>query len=190
MPKHIYFIRHPRTEAPLGVCYGNSDVLPGQEAMEETVQKVKEKLDGIEPKVCYTSPLSRCKMLADKLGPESQIIISEGIREIDFARWEMTPWAEIPMDEQKEWGEDFVNCKIHGGENFFDVQKRVVCFWEELVKGDTETVLVVTHAGLLRSLLAWLLDASPKKIFAIHIDYGDIIRVEWHDENFYKVKFL
>ncbi len=190
MPKKIYLIRHPQTEAPPGICYGNSDVLVQKEALEQSVQKVLEKLNGLKPDICYSSPLSRCKVLADELVPPIKTITSERLREIDFARWEMTPWADIPEEEQKEWGQDFVNCKIHGGENFFDVQRRVISFWQELVQSDYQDVLVVSHAGLLRSLLAWLLDSSPKKIFAIQIDYGDVIRVEWHNENYYKIKYL
>ena len=190
MSKNIYFIRHPETEAPPGVCYGNSDVKPSLHSLEEAVAKARGKLDGAEVDICYSSPLSRCTMLAEALNPDSLMVTSERIREINFGRWEMVPWAEIPAQEQKEWGEDFINCKVHGGENFFDVQRRVVAFLDELVQTSHSNVMVVTHAGLLRALLAHLLEASPRKIFAMHIDYGDVICLEWHNSEYYKVKCL
>ncbi len=188
--KNIYLIRHPKTEAPDGVCYGNSDVFPGESSLNEATQKVKSKLNEVDLDACYSSPLSRCRLLAEKLVGAENVNTNELLREIDFASWEMKPWSEIPQEQQKEWGEDFINCKIHGGENFFDVQKRIVEFWEQVTRTATREILVVSHAGLLRALLAHLLDASPRKIFAIEVDYGDVIQVKWSNENYYKIKFL
>jgi alpha-ribazole phosphatase len=190
MPKQIYFIRHPRPEVPLGVCYGNSDVKPDKASLEEAAQKARFKLNGAQAEVCYSSPLSRCIMLAGRLIEEDRIIISERIREANFGRWEMVAWADIPADEQQVWGEDFINCKIHGGESFRDVQKRMLIFLDEVVQTSYSNILVVTHAGLLRALLAHLLEASPRKIFAIHINYGDVICLEWHNKEYYKVRYL
>lgn len=188
--KNIYLVRHPKTEAPDGVCYGNSDVLPGDDLLLETTEKVKRKLNGITIDACYSSPLLRCRLLAEQLAGAKDVTINELLREIDFASWEMKPWNEIPAEHQKEWGDDFINCKIHGGENFFDVQKRVVEFWKQIIKTTNKEIIVVSHAGLLRALLAYLLDASPQKIFAIEIDYGDVIQLKWSNNSYYKVKFL
>ena len=76
MPKNIYFIRHPKTEAPPGVCYGNSDVKPSLQFLKEAVAKVRFKLDGAEVDICYSSPLSRCTMLAEALNPDSLMVTS------------------------------------------------------------------------------------------------------------------
>jgi alpha-ribazole phosphatase len=188
--KNIYLIRHPKTEAPDGVCYGNSDVLPGEEALNDAVEKVKGKINDTKLDICYSSPLFRCRLLAERLIQPKKVKVEELLREIDFASWEMKPWNEIPQKQQKEWGDDFVNCKIHGGENFFDVQKRIVESWEQVIQTTDKEILVVSHAGLLRALLAHLLDASPQKIFAIDVDYGDVIQVKWSNKNYYKIKFL
>ena len=188
--KNIYLIRHPKTEAPDGICYGNSDVLPSESSLMEATEKVKLKLNGVDLDACYSSPLSRCRLLAERLIEAENVNIDELLREIDFASWEMKPWSEIPQEQQKEWGDDFINCKIHGGENFFDVQKRMVDFWKQVTQTTNKEILVVTHAGLIRAILAHLFDASPYKIFAIEADYGDVIQVKWSNENYYKIKFL
>ena len=190
MPQKIYFIHHPRTEVSPGICYGNSDVKPDGTALRETVGKVRSKINLREIDVCYSSPLLRCTMLAELLLPDSLVVNSERLREIDFGRWELVPWADIPIDEQEEWGRDFVNCKIHGGENFFDVQKRIMDFLNEVVQTGLNNVLVVTHAGLLRALLAHLLDASPRKIFAMNIDFGEVIALEWFNKEYYSLKYM
>ena len=76
---------------------------------------------------------------------------------------------EIPNDEREAWGKDYITNKIHGGENFFDVQERVVKFWKKVTRTNQRKIFIVAHAGLYRALLAHLLDASPYKIFAIDI---------------------
>lgn len=188
--KNIYLIRHPKTDAPDGVCYGNSEVLPNQESLRKAVAKVKMKMKDVTPDSCYSSPLKRCRWLAEELVGLGNVSVDELLCEIDFAGWEMKPWKEIPQEQQDEWGKDFINCKIHGGENFFDVQNRIIHFWQQLMRTDEKEILIVSHAGLLRALLAYLLEASPKKIFAIEVDYGDVIKVTWSNESYYKIKFL
>lgn len=188
--KNIYLIRHPKTEAPVGVCYGNSDILPEKKALNEATEKVLSKIRTITPDACYSSPLKRCSMLAKKLVGEEKVQTDELLREIDFASWEMTPWDKIPQEQQEQWGKDYINCKIHGGENFYDVQNRVIQFWEKLTPTINKEILIVTHAGLIRAILAYLLEASPYKIFAIEADYGDVIQIKWTNANYYKLSFL
>jgi alpha-ribazole phosphatase len=190
MPKRIYFMRHPKTEVPPGVCYGISDVKPSEQSLAKAIQKGHSKFQGVDFDICFTSPLTRCTLLAAAFVPAEKIVQSRHLREIDFGKWEMMPWADIAPEEQQAWGEDFIRCKVHGGENFLDVQKRVLTFLAQVTQTGYNNILVVTHAGLLRALLAHLLEASPRKIFAIHIDYGDVICLEWHNNEYYKVKYL
>ena len=188
--KLIYLIRHPETETPKGTCYGNSDVLPNEHQIQKAVSKINLFIQNITPDIVYSSPLSRCTLLAKEHAKIKNIVKEELLREINFGRWEMIPWEQIPDEEREAWGKDFINNRIHGGENFFDVQKRVVSFWDKMIHSDKKTIFVVAHAGLYRALLVHLLDASPYKIFAVEIDYGDAIRIQWNSETYYKIKFL
>ncbi|MGQ1947839.1 histidine phosphatase family protein [Geofilum sp. OHC36d9] len=188
--KVICFVRHPKTKAPQGVCYGNSDVMTDETDLNQAVKKVNTALMDFSPTICYSSPLSRCRLLAGKLMSPEKIEIDNRLREINFAAWEMKPWSQIPPEHQTAWGKDFINCKIHGGENFYDVQNRIIQFWETLAATHHQNIMVVTHAGLLRALLAYLLDAAPQKVFAIEVDYGDVIQIKWDCKDYYKIKFL
>lgn len=186
----VYLVRHPETEVSQGICYGNSDVLPTQEQLHAALMKVKVSLKDFIPGIVYSSPLTRCTMLAEKLAGEKEIIVDELIREVNFGKWEMVPWANIPKNEHEIWGSDFINNKIHGGESFIDVQNRVISFWNKIILPEHREIVVVAHAGVFRTLLLWLLKASPEKIFAIEIGYGDVIRIQWDSADYYKIKFL
>jgi alpha-ribazole phosphatase len=188
--KFIYLFRHPETMVSKGVCYGNSDVVPDGEQLQIAVEKIKAVLNETVPDIVYSSPLTRCCKLAEALAGGTEITVDNLIREIDFGKWEMVPWEAIPEEEREAWGLDFINNKVHGGENFYDVQNRVIQFLEKIVKTNDKTILAITHAGLLRALLAYLLEASPRKIFAVEIDYGNGILIKWDNEEYYKIKFL
>lgn len=188
--KSIYMFRHPETMVSKGICYGNSDVLPDEKQVQVALDKIKTALNGIKPDVVYSSPLTRCCLLAKALAQGKEVVVEELIREIDFGKWEMVLWNAIPDNEREAWGLDFINNKIHGGENFYDVQQRVIQFLEKVVKSDDAIIFAVTHAGLLRALLAQLLEASPRKIFAVEIEYGNGIFIKWDNEAYCKIKFL
>lgn len=186
----IYFIRHPKTEAPEGVCYGASDVLPAVGELDKVVASVHTKITITEDATFISSPLSRCTLLASAFANGREIKTDARIAELDFGTWEMKRWEAIPKEEMELWSADFVNNKAEGGESFSEVVARVRSFWNEVILSDETTKIVTTHSGVLRALLVIILEASPYKVFNTEIEYGDLIRVEVKGDDFYKLRFL
>lgn len=186
----IYFIRHPKTEAPDGVCYGSSNVLPGVGELDKVVSSVKEKIAITADTVFVSSPLSRCTLLAEALAQGEKISTDSRIQELDFGEWELQAWNAIPEEEMKLWSADFVNKKPPHGESFAEVVERVRYFWKDLLKSGDESKIVCTHSGVLRALLVIILEASPYKVFNTEVDYGDVIRIEVLGDDYVKLKFL
>lgn len=188
--KEIYLIRHPKTVVGHSICYGASDIPVATEVMEATAQEISEKLEGFNPDYCYSSPLIRCRTLAERLFEDKKIILKDEIREVSFGNWEGMPWGEIPVEAQKRWGEDVLNFKEHQGENFSDLQNRVIPFWKELMADDTIKSAVVAHAGVIVALLSHLLQADPAKVFMLDITFGSIVRIRVKGNAFFKIKML
>ncbi len=186
--KEFYFIRHPKTVVGHSICYGASDIDVEDEVLESTAQKVSNKLEGFDPEVCYSSPLIRCQKLANRLFPKHSILIENAIKEVDFGRWEGLTWEEIPEELQIKWGNDVLNFKEHGGENFLDLQNRVVPFWKQILCSNYERVAVVAHAGVIVALLSHLLDADPSKVFMFDIDFGSAVTIKVKKGNYFKIK--
>ncbi len=188
--KEIYFIRHPKTVVGHSICYGASDIDVADDVLEQTAEKVLSKLDGFSPDSCYSSPLVRCTKLAKKLFPKHEIVLNDAIREVSFGDWEGVPWEEIPTELQKKWGENVLNFKEHGGENFTDLKKRIVPFWEQILHNDEEKIAVVAHAGVIVALLSHLLEADPAKVFRLEITFGSVVRIRVKAGNYFKIKIL
>ncbi len=186
--KEICFIRHPKTVVGYSICYGASDIDVADDVLEETAQKVITKLDGFVPNGCYSSPLVRCRKLAEKVFPNQNIQFDDAIREVNFGNWEGLTWDKIPTELQKEWGNDIENFKKHGGENFMELRERVVPFWEELLQNNEEKIAVVAHAGVIVALLSHLLQAAPSKVFMLDITFGSVVRIRIKNGNFFKIK--
>lgn len=175
----IYLIRHTEVAVGRSVAYGQSDV-----ALADTYEEQRDRLihhlpDG--PSAVFSSPLGRCRRLADDLATAltsgNQIETAPGqtavvdlhrpsvqfddrLKEIFFGDWEMKPWADIGREVLDPWMADFANIRTPNGENFQDVFDRVSAFWQEQIIPLAQTQT--------RS------EAAPQPVFII--SHGGVIR--------------
>ena len=75
----------------------------------------------------FSSPLQRCRLLAEKL-PHEKLQIADDLMEINFGDWELKYWDEIPINDSLKWTEDFINTAPPNGENLLSMQKRTLLF--------------------------------------------------------------
>jgi alpha-ribazole phosphatase len=97
---------------------------------------------------------------------------------MNFGEWEMIPWDDIPAEPLKKWMDDFVNQRSPGGESYMELYNRSVLFWENLKKTEYNRVAVVTHSGVIRSILCYILNVSLLNSFKFKIDYSGISLVK------------
>lgn len=172
----LYLIRHTTPDVPAGVCYGQAEVglASGFAAEAETVRG---KLAHITPAACYSSPSSRCDRLAVALGwgePQHDARLLE----LHFGAWEMQVWQDIPRHELERWGHAFVEEAPPGGETFAELHRRATGFLRELAgKRHDGPVVAVTHAGVIRALLAEALNLPLAEAFRFHLDYGGVTQL-------------
>ncbi len=171
----IYLIRHTRVGVEAGICYGQTDV-PLADSFEEEVEIVRNKLPVLNGYTIYSSPLSRCRKLAERLNSE-QIYLDSRLMELDFGSWELKGWDDIGTGELKGWTADIVNQACPGGESFRDQYQRAAAFWEDLCRSHQSHICIVTHSGLIRALLASLLGIPLEKSLRIGVDYGSVTKI-------------
>lgn len=150
-----------------GICYGTTD-LGVASSFENEVATV---LAGLPtPRMILSSPLQRCRVLADRVAKASGVDfqILDDLREMDFGRWEMVPWNDIPRSQLDEWAADFLGARPHDGESVQQLRDRVSKTLSQ-VEHDT---LVVTHSGVIRAAAA-LFDHPDG--WDIDIKYGNWI---------------
>lgn len=174
----IYLVRHTETVCEKGICYGQTDVNVAQPydiIFETIVQQLP------KDALLYTSPLQRCAILSKYIQKQTQITnYKEDIRlmEMNFGDWEMKNWNEIPPEELNPWMEDFVNIRVPNGESFVDLHERVSDFMEnEILSKTSQKVIIVAHAGVVRSILCLLNSLPLKDAFQNKVDFGQVIKI-------------
>jgi alpha-ribazole phosphatase len=168
----IYLIRHTKTVAELGLCYGQSNVALADSFPEEARQ-LQQKLPKLKQGcLVFSSPLTRCVQLAERLS--STVTIDARLLELDFGDWEGIRFDVIEASTLQQWTDNFVDAAPPNGESFMDLYLRASFFWQDLLHREAEQALVITHAGVIRALLAYILKLSPANAFQFRVDQGSI----------------
>lgn len=171
----LYLVRHTSV-AKKGMCYGHHDV-PLADTFAEEIQQLRRKLPtDLSQGVFFSSPSQRCKLLAQHLAGE-KVRIDARLMELNFGDWENRSWDSITKEEMQPWSEDFVHLSPPRGESFKDLARRCDEFWQEMQASGHQQVLVVTHGGWMRALLAQILDLPLQHAFRMHIDYGGVAHI-------------
>ena len=169
----VYLVRHTETVCPKGVCYGQSDVDLKEDYIQE-FEKIKEQLP--KDAIVFSSPLKRCKLLAGYLYSEEEIIYDFRLMEMNFGSWELKAWDAISKKELNPWMSDFVSVRVPEGESFEELYSRVIEFWKSILNQSyNKPIVIITHAGVMRSLLCYLNTISLKNAFNTKINFGESI---------------
>ncbi len=129
----------------------------------------------------YSSRLSRCRETAEIICPDTVSIPAAPLNEIHMGDWDGLKFSEIKNKHPqkfKQRGEHMDRFRPENGESFQDLSNRVLPFFIRL-QTVSKRVLVVTHAGVIRVLLAHILGLPLKKIFKIRLEYGQIFFLDW-----------
>lgn len=162
----LILIRHGRQSSPL--CNVNVDL---SEVGRRQAELLAERLAGLAPDRIYTSALIRAKQTAEILfGSEVAFTEREALNEISFG--DMTGEADsrnaVLFPEyfaaKKEKQE---NLRLPGGECPTEVFDRAVKVVDEAVASGAETVVFVTHGGVIRALVAGLLGLGAGQMLRI-----------------------
>jgi len=178
----IYLIRHTTPLIEKGICYGQSDI-DVTDSFEMEAALIQSSLPEPVNQV-YSSPLIRCRKLADYLFPEHAIAFEPGLMELHCGEWELLHWDAISPEVIDPWMKDFVNVCIPGGESYVQMHSRVTaCF--NRIAAQEKPVAIVTHGGVIRSILAHITQTPLVDSFgAFKIHYGCVMRLKATDNGF------
>ena len=159
----LQLIRHPRPLVEPGICYGRLDV-----AAENATPHARRLLAELPPGLpVWSSPLQRCRVLACALHPEP--LLDARLAEMDFGAWEGLAWDAVPRQQLDAWAADVAGYAPPGGESPRQLQARALAFVEAL---DVPEAVLVTHAGVIRTLVAHQQGLSPDSWLALEFAYA------------------
>ena len=171
----IYLIRHTTPDVVKGTCYGQAD-LDIVESFLEEASIIKQHLPKNIQQV-YSSPLQRCKKLAEYLFPQHTLQMHDDLKEISCGEWELKLWNDIPQEILMPWMNDFVNVRIPGGESYLDLFDRTVKRFNSITNKELPAA-IVSHGGVIRSILSHLTKTPLLESFnEFKLNYGCVIRL-------------
>lgn len=187
----ILAVRHTTPDVAPGECYGQRDVpvaTSWESEFNQVCRALTPQLQTPAPLI-VTSPLSRCRKLADYLAislgadrpsrdrrPRSRVVVDPDAAELSFGSWEGLRWDEIPEAELKPWMDDWKHCAAGAsgsdGESLPELLLRVQGMMSRYAAEDE--MILVTHAGVIRSLAHLLGGISLEDAWQLSLEYGGI----------------
>ena len=108
--------------------------------------------------------------------------VRHALREINFGQWEGITWNEIERRDNayaRRWIENYPSLPAPGGESFHEFERRVLDEVRDLsFKAETAdcAIAVVTHAGVLRTVLCALQGCSEEIAREQTTSYCSVVR--------------
>lgn len=130
-----------------------------------------------------TSPLARCRAFALALGQRFgvPVEVEPRFKEVRFGVWEGRTAAELEAEDPgvlSRFYLDPVRNRPAGAEPLADFAARVAEGWREWTdSGRREHTLVVAHAGVIRAVIADLLDIPLARLYRIQVANAGITRI-------------
>jgi broad specificity phosphatase PhoE len=179
--KEIIFIRHAESEANVdGLWHGRTDG-PLSGVGEASLEALGRRLSGWEFDVVISSPLTRARRTAEAVSDE--VVVDEEFIEMDVGRWEGLSFEETERDRADELRASFEDWTVPmgtTGESLADVGRRAYAAVDRVFArlGDNQRAVVVTHGGLLQSLLHGHLPGKGRRVHPI-VSNTSITRILW-----------
>lgn len=177
----LYLLRHTRLSVDSGLCYGQADIDVAPSFHAE-LALIRAKLAALTFDGLYTSPLQRCHKLAEALSI-GEAIADDRLKELHFGDWELKKWDDIPRPAFDVWANNYATQSPPNGETFAQLHARAIHFLQDVQsKHAGQDVLVVAHGGLIRTLLADVLNIPLKGLFRFEIDYGSLTQLTFEGD--------
>ncbi|PKF72504.1 histidine phosphatase family protein [Pseudomonas fluvialis] len=174
MTLHLDLLRHGETQAGPGFI-GSTDTPLSERGLQQMRAAVAE---GGPWDLLISSPLSRCQAFASELAERLGVPlrIEEDLREICFGEWEGRNAAQILLEDPKGL-EGFWNDPLHYTPPQAEalpafiqrVETAVTRLADELAG---QRVLLITHGGVMRLLLARLQGLPQAQLMQVEVGYG------------------
>lgn len=183
LPTILWLIRHAEVEAAYqGVFGGRIDMGLSPRGRQQAAA-LAEYLQKTSFDALYASPMKRVEQtLAPALlnGMPKPIVVPE-LREVDFGDWTGLEWHEVQKKfgiSAFDWLRQLECDGIANAESAQMLRGRLdPCLRQILDNHPGQQVVVACHGGVIRMLLAILLEWPLPKMAALEVDYASVTRV-------------
>ena len=119
-----------------------------------------------------TSPMIRCQAFAQHLSQALNIEMQvfESLKEIGFGNWQGQNAQQIRQQTVEKFKQNPIDNQPSGAEDLYVFQTRVLGILTQIMQNRTaQSVLIITHAGVIRVIKSHLLHLPVEKMFTIEV---------------------
>ncbi len=170
----IYLVRHGETDwNQAGLLQGQTDIALNAQGLEQA-REAAERLKEVPFELAFCSPLIRAKRTAETIIGDRKITLTtdERLRELNFGPWEGVDIRTIKDAASQPFTNPGSYIPPEGAESFAQLYKRSGEFVDQVLlplEGTYETVLVVAHGGVNRSILNPVLNIPVDDFWRMHM---------------------
>lgn len=130
-----------------------------------------------------SSPMLRCKAFSQSLAEKLNISMTfeDNLKEVGFGCWEGLTREQVKQKNVTEYNRfyaDPVNNRAEGFENLNFFIQRVISTYNNIIKEFSgQHILIVAHAGVIRAVLAHIIEAPASGLYKIKIENAGISQV-------------
>ncbi len=158
MMKEILLLRHGETDWNIQRRFQGGTDIPLNSNGERQAVILRETISAWNPDAVWVSPLQRAVKTAELLitGKKDRIRVVDDLREITFGNWEGKSIDVLRTTDPlfNEWQEEPFLKAIPNSEPTEEVFSRVRRVLKVVTECDAKRILIVSHGGSLRVLLA------------------------------------
>jgi len=162
----LFLARHAETGEQFKNRYvGSLDVPICEVEGAQAADRLAERLSLHAITGCYCSPLLRCRQTAEIVKGKTccEVTIEKDLEEVDFGRWEGATFDEICRLDPAlvdQWSQNALSFAFPDGEDNQHFYERVHSQISRLLDCGKDSVLVVSHGGVIRVMICILLGLS------------------------------
>jgi broad specificity phosphatase PhoE len=182
----LLLIRHGEVEpAYQGVFGGRIDMNLSARGHEQA-RLLAKFLRGRNFDAIYASPMKRVQQTFAPSARHHRVkqVILPGLREIDFGDWTGYGWDAVREKfgiQPYEWLDKIELGVVPNGESTMHFRKRVEpCLRRAIRENRGKTVAIFCHGGVIRMILAILLDLPLPKTGSFEVEYTSVTQIALH----------
>ena len=127
-----------------------------------------------------TSPMIRCQAFAEHLSKTRNVEMQvfDNFKEIGFGEWQGHNAKQIGQKNIAQFKANPINNRPVGAEYLLEFHARTLLAFKRIIQNKKQSVLIITHAGVIRVIKSHLLNLPIEKMFTIEVASASYERFE------------
>jgi len=181
----LYLIRHGEVEPAYHKVFGGKIDMDLSPLGLEQVEALGRWFNNRNIEVLYSSPMKRAQKTAAPLAQITGLTpcLMDDLREVDFGVWTGLSWEQVQSRfniSAFEWLNQLEINAIAEAESTAAFRERIEAALTVILRtGPAREVAVVCHGGVIRMILAVLLDLPFRKMAAFDFDYASVSKIHY-----------